>query len=121
REFGWRYYGGKHYESVFTKFYQAYVLPHKFGVDKRRAHFSDLIHNQEMSRDGALEELKKPTYQPADLAADTEYVRQKLGFSVEEFARIRATKPRSHLEFRSDQRLVEVLHWINRKISSASS
>ena len=43
REFDWQYYGGKHYESTFTKFYQAYVLPVKFGIDKRRAHYSDLI------------------------------------------------------------------------------
>ena len=55
-EYGWKYYGGKHYESVFTKFYQAYILPNKFGIDKRRVHLSSLIRNNEISRAEALEE-----------------------------------------------------------------
>lgn len=116
KEFGWRYYGGKHYESVFTKFYQAYVLPEKFGVDKRRAHFSDLIHNGEKSRSEALEELEKPAYDSTALETDKAYVLKKLGFSDLEFAAIMAEKPRSHLEFASDQRLVDVMHWLNRRL-----
>ena len=57
KEFDWKYYGGKHYESVFTKFYQAYILPEKFGVDKRKVHLSCLIRNNEMTREEALEEM----------------------------------------------------------------
>jgi hypothetical protein len=121
REFDWKYYGGKHYESVFTKFYQAYVLPKKFGVDKRRAHFSDLIHNNEMSRDEALRELDKPCYEAAALAADREYVLKKLGFTDEEFDRMMNEKPRPHLAYKSDQRLVDFMHWINRRRMRAKS
>ena len=50
-ELGWRDYGGKHYESVFTKFFQAHVLPTKFGYDKRLAHYSSLIVSGQMTKD----------------------------------------------------------------------
>lgn len=66
KEIGWSYYGGKHYESVYTRFYQGYILPNKFGFDKRKSHFSSLVCAGEMTRDQALEELKKPTY-PLDV------------------------------------------------------
>ena len=62
REFAWREYGGKHHESVFTRFYQSYILPTKFGVDKRRVHLSDRIRNGELSRDQAIEALAQPWY-----------------------------------------------------------
>ncbi len=58
-ELGWRYYGGKHYESIYTRFFQGYLLPRKFGYDKRRAHLSSLVCSSEISREQALEELKK--------------------------------------------------------------
>lgn len=81
----WRNYGGKHYESTFTKFYQAHILPVKFGVDKRKAHYSDLIMNGEVTREVVLEELAKPLYSPVELEQDREYVCKKLGFSQDEF------------------------------------
>jgi N-acetyl sugar amidotransferase len=84
-EFDWKYYGGKHYESVFTKFYQGYILPHKFGIDKRRAHWSSLVRNQEITREDALKELVKPFYEVSELKVDREYVLKKLGFSDQEF------------------------------------
>ena len=55
REYGWREYGGKHHESVFTRFYQNAILPAKFGVDKRRVHLSDLVRNGELTREAAIE------------------------------------------------------------------
>ena len=103
-ELGWRYYGGKHYESTFTKFYQAYVLPNKFGVDKRKAHLSSLIRNGEITRDDARKELDKPLYQPDELRRDKEYVLKKLGFTEEEFRLIMSTPPKSHLDYPSDAR-----------------
>ena len=59
RELGWKYYGWKHYESIYTRFYQGYILPKKFGYDKRKSHLSSLICSGEMTREEALEELKK--------------------------------------------------------------
>lgn len=103
QEFDWVYYGGKHYESVFTKFYQAYVLPVKFGVDKRRAHFSDLIHNGEMSRAEALTALELPAYDQQELERDKEYVLKKLGFSPNEFQEIMETPARPHDFYDTDQ------------------
>lgn len=109
REFDWQYYGGKHYESTFTKFYQAYVLPVKFGIDKRRAHFTDLIHNGEMTREQALATLEQAPYDPRELATDQAYVLKKLGFTAAEFDAIMKERPRLHSEFKSDQWLVDLM------------
>jgi hypothetical protein len=108
-ELGWQYYGGKHYESVFTKFYQAHILPVKFGVDKRRIHFSDLIMNGELTREHALAELDKPLYEPLALERDREYVCKKLGFSADEFAVYLRAPAVSHFAFPSYARLAQRL------------
>jgi len=84
-ELNWKDYGGKHYESIFTRFYQGYILPQKFGIDKRKAHLSNLILSEQLTREEALEELKQPPM-PEDLVrTDKEYVAKKLGFTNEEF------------------------------------
>jgi N-acetyl sugar amidotransferase len=101
-EFGWRDYGGKHYESVFTRFYQGYILPAKYGVDKRKAHLSNLICNGEITRAQALEELSKPTDDLGRQKADKRYVAKKLGWSDAEFEKVLALPPRSHEEFGTD-------------------
>lgn len=107
KELEWRDYGGKHYESIFTKFYQAYILPEKFKIDKRKAHLSTLICSGQMLKEEAIEELKQPLYDPGELAQDKEYVLKKLGLSMEEFDRIMMMVPRKHEEFKSDTRLKE--------------
>ncbi|HXD76386.1 MAG TPA: N-acetyl sugar amidotransferase [Puia sp.] len=84
-ELGWRDYGGKHFESVFTRFYQGYILPRKFGVDKRKAHLSNLICSGQMTKEEAIEELKKPIYDQKMYAVDREFVLKKLGMTNEEF------------------------------------
>jgi N-acetyl sugar amidotransferase len=101
QEFGWRDYGGKHYESVFTRFYQAYILPRKFGIDKRRSHYSTLICAGQMARGEALRLVADDPYDAALLAVDKEFVLKKLGLSEREFDRIMATPRREHLEFPS--------------------
>jgi N-acetyl sugar amidotransferase len=101
-EFQWRDYGGKHYESVFTRFYQGYILPTKYGIDKRKAHLSNLICNGEITRGGALEELSRPTDDPGRQQADKRYVAKKLGWSEAEFEDILALPPRRHEEFGTD-------------------
>jgi N-acetyl sugar amidotransferase len=101
-QFGWRDYGGKHYESVFTRFYQGYVLPVKYGIDKRKAHLSNLILNGEITRDEALAELKRPTYDPDQQRADKRYVAKKLGWTADEFERILALPPVAHEVYGTD-------------------
>jgi N-acetyl sugar amidotransferase len=84
-EFGWRDYGGKHYESVWTKFYQAYILPIKFNVDKRKSHLSNLVLTRQMTRDQAILELEKPLYTPQQLEEEKSYILKKFGLSENEF------------------------------------
>ncbi|MCA9482386.1 MAG: N-acetyl sugar amidotransferase [Nitrospina sp.] len=117
---GWQYYGGKHYESLFTQFYQAYILPEKFKVDKRRVHLSSLIRNGEITRDEALQEMEKPLYDPKLLKAHKEYVLKKLGFSEEEFGRIMREPPRDHDFYPTSQSIIDVLKKIKKMISPGS-
>lgn len=98
-EFGWRDYGGKHYESIWTRFYQGYILPHKFKIDKRKAHLSDLIFSGQITKEEALQELETPMYDPAQFRSDYEFVLKKLGLSENEFEEIMARPPRSHYDF----------------------
>ena len=99
KEIGWEDYGGKHHESIFTKFYQNYILPKKYGVDKRKAHLSTLICSKQLTKEQAIEELKEPFYDLNQLATDKEYVIKKLGFTETEFDAILAEKPRAHQDF----------------------
>lgn len=108
-ELDWKYYGGKHYESTFTKFYQAHILPEKFGIDKRRAHLSDLIMNGETARERALEELSQPLYQEDELARDQEYVCKKLGIGHNAFGDYMAASPVSHFAYPSYAKVGQAL------------
>lgn len=108
-EYGWRYYGGKHFESTFTRYYQAHVLPTKFGIDKRKAHFSALIRNGEITREEALVKISTPLYDPQQLAEDTEFVAKKLGFSVAELTAILERPPVPHDFYPSDIKLARFL------------
>lgn len=87
-ELGWTYYGGKHYESLFTKFFQAYILPTKFSFDKRRIHLSALIASGQITRDQALIEMEKELYPDADLKEDQTYVLKKFSLTEEQFKEI---------------------------------
>lgn len=88
KNLGWKKYEEKHFESIYTKFFQGYLLPKKFGIDKRKAHYSSLIINGQMTRTEALEKLKMPTYNSKTLDNDIEYVCQKFEISLEEFNKI---------------------------------
>lgn len=87
-ELSWRDYGGKHYESIFTRFFHAYYLPNKFQYDLRKTYLAALICSGQITRDEALEELKNPPAKEEMLVNDKEYVMKKLGLSIEEFESI---------------------------------
>lgn len=87
-ELGWKYYGGKHYESIYTRFYQGYILPEKFKIDKRKAHLSTLIFSGQLTRDDALIELKKPIYPGDLLVEDQAFVIKKLDLTADSFKRL---------------------------------
>jgi len=108
-ELGWKYYGGKHYESIYTRFYQGYVLPGKFGVDKRYGHLSDLINAGQLTRGQALEEIAKPPYPLEDQQHDLEYVTKKLGLTRAEFDEIMASKIKSFRDYKNSYGFVQFL------------
>lgn len=99
---GWKNYGGKHYESRFTKFFQAYYLPTKFGFDKRRAHLSNLIASGQIDREAALNEVQVQQYTDSELNDDRDFFLKKLGFSDIEWENIMSAPKRRHQEFATD-------------------
>ncbi len=109
KEYDWREYGGKHYESLFTKFYQAHILPKKFNVDKRRPHLSSLIRNGEISKHEALQEINEPLYDENELERDKEYFCKKLDFALDEFDQILSKEPKHHSYYKSDQIYLDIL------------
>lgn len=100
-ELGWRDYGGKHFESIITRFYQGYILPEKYGVDKRRAHLSTLIASGQLSRDEALHELTKPIYDERMYQEDRAFVLKKFELSDDAFEQIMKQPSRPHTDFDS--------------------
>jgi N-acetyl sugar amidotransferase len=100
-ELGWQDYGGKHFESIYTRFYQGYILPKKFNIDKRKMHFSSLICAGEMSRDKALELLKDETYPKNLQIEDKEYAIKKFGITNEIFEDIMNLPIKSYYDYNS--------------------
>lgn len=103
RELGWRDYGGKHQESIYTRFYQGYILPAKFGFDKRRAHLSTLICSGQMSRAEAMQEIRREAYDPSTLDRDREFVIKKLGITPAEFECLMHSPPKRHSDYPSNR------------------
>ncbi|MEZ5039039.1 MAG: N-acetyl sugar amidotransferase [Saprospiraceae bacterium] len=98
-ELDWRDYGGKHYESVWTRFYQGYILPTKFNIDKRKAHFSNLIFSGQLSKTEALNKLNIPGYPQDLLQADFDFVIKKFGLTIEKFEQIMKLPRREHTDY----------------------
>lgn len=101
REYGWKPYARKHDESRFTKFYEGYWLPERFGYDTRRVQFSSLIVSKQMTRDQALLELKQPGYNPATIEDDFKYIATKLGIAVEELQGYFSMPRKTHRDYRN--------------------
>jgi N-acetyl sugar amidotransferase len=105
RELGWRRYGGKHHENIYTRWYQGWFLPTRFGYDKRKVHLSSLVCSGEITREHALGELRQPPYAEDLQRADTEYVIKKLGLTTEGFHVIMTGPKRTFDDFPSHARL----------------
>jgi N-acetyl sugar amidotransferase len=104
--YGYKRYPYKHYESVFTRFYQGYILPNKFNVDKRRVHFSSLILTGQMTREEALVDLARIPYaSQEDLFNDTNYFLEKMKWSADQLRSYIETPGVSHDVYPSEQRL----------------
>lgn len=107
-QFGWQRYAHKHYDSRFTRFYEGYWLPTKFGYDKRRAHYSSLILTKQMTRDEALERIAKPAYDAETIAQDFEYVATKLDLSVGELETLMRGQNKTYRDYKSMMPLINL-------------
>ena len=105
--FGWQPYENKHYENVFTRFYEGYYLPHKFGYDKRKCYFSNEILAGTMTREEALAELEQPPYVPQQMEEDKAYIAKKLGLTVEEFQTIIDGENKTFRDYRNSWGLIQ--------------
>lgn len=117
REVGYRPYPYKHYESVFTRFYQGYILPRKFGVDKRRMHLSTLVVTGQMQRDEAMAMMQHSPYPDENqMLQDREFVIKKLGFTEASFEAYMAAPPVGHASYASEVPLWEFLKKTHRAL-----
>lgn len=107
-KFGWQKYAHKHYESRFTRFYEGYWLPIKFGYDKRRAHFSSLILTKQMTRDEALARIALKAYDDETIAQDFEYIATKLGLTVPELQTIMNGENKTYRDYKSNMPLIDL-------------
>lgn len=107
-KFGWQKYAHKHYESRFTRFYEGFWLPTKFGYDKRRAHFSSLILTGQLTRAEALEKIAKPAYDDQALAQDFEYVATKLGITVQDLRNLLEGPKKTYKDYKNDMGLIDL-------------
>ena len=100
---GFEYYGSKHLENMLTAFIQLYWFPKKFNVDKRSSHLSSMIVSGQMTREEALNELKKPLYDESLMNSYIKIIKQHLHISDEEFEKIMNAPAHEHNEYRTDK------------------
>lgn len=116
RRFGWQRFQHKHHESRFTRFYEDYWLPRRFGFHKRRAHFSSLIQTGQMSRDAALERIAKPEMDEHFLRQEFEYVAHKLDLTVDELQQIFDAPKKTYRDYRNKRWMIglgaNVTRWL---------
>jgi N-acetyl sugar amidotransferase len=117
-EVNWKNYGGKHHESVYTRFVQSYLQPVKFDLDYRRATFSSQICTGEITREYALEELKKKPYDPEKIEAEKEYIAKKLGITFKEFEEIMQSPPKSYKDYPNNEKKLKFLYGVYKKYFS---
>ena len=98
-ELGWEYYGGHHYENLYTRFIHGYYLPTKFGIDKRKIEYSALIRSCQMSREDALEEIKAEICPRDQIDDDVRYVISKLGLTEADLEAIISSKNKMFIDY----------------------
>ena len=117
KEVDFVYYGGKHYESLYTRFLQAYILPKKFNFDKRRAHLSSLICSSQMTRKEAMEEIQNNPYPTKEMMLqDRIHVLKKLGLTEGEFEKIMFLPIKTVRDYSSNYRLFLIMRKLSKKI-----
>ncbi len=117
-ELGWKDYGGKHHESNFTKFIEGYWMPSKFGIDKRKAHLSSLIHTNQITRIEANNILNSKPYNIDEIDKDFKYVASKLDITSDELKDIYSKTNKFHFDYKSKDLLLKAAVFIKRKLGS---
>ncbi|MGH7483583.1 MAG: N-acetyl sugar amidotransferase [Longimicrobiales bacterium] len=117
RDYGYKPYPYKHYESIFTRFYQGYILLRKFGVDKRRVHLSTLVAAKQMSRADALEQLRTPAYgSEQQLESDIRYFIKKMQWSMSDLEAYLDRPATPHSAYPSERPVWEALGFLHRRL-----
>lgn len=107
RLYGWRSFKHKHHESRFTRFYEDYWLPRRFGFEKRRAHFSSLIMTGQMTREAALERIARPEMDEHFLEQEFEYVAHKLGLTVDELRVLFDSPKKTYRDYKNKRWVID--------------
>jgi hypothetical protein len=107
-KFGWEKYENKHYENIFTRFYEGYYMPKKFGYDKRKCYFSNLILTGQITRDEALEKLQEAPYSEDMMQEDMEYIAKKLGITKKEFEDLINGENKDYRDYKNSLKLIEI-------------
>lgn len=115
-KFGWEPFQHKHHESRFTRFYEDYWLPRKFGYQKRKAHFSSLILTGQMTREEALERVSKPELSEEFLQKEFEYVANKLDMSVSDLEKIFEGENKTYKNYKNKMGLIKMGAQIMQKL-----
>lgn len=115
-KFGWMKYENKHYENVFTRFFEGYYLPHKFGFDTRKNVLSTQILTGTMTREEALRILSKPPYNQEQMELDKEYVAKKIGITTEEFDEIIAQPNKTPENYKNQMWLIKLGVFLSRLV-----
>jgi len=106
KRFGWQRFQHKHHESRFTRFYEDYWLPRRFGYEKRRAHFSSLIMTGQMTRDEAMDRISRPEMDEHFLKQEFEYVAHKLGLTVDELQQLFEMPKKTFRDYKNKRDLI---------------
>ncbi len=114
-ELGWKYYGGKHYESKFTGFVQSFIQPVKFGIDYRRATYATQICAGTATREEAIEVLKKPSFNSETINEEKKYIAKKLDITLEEFEEIMNRPVKTYKDYPNDEKRLTFLYNMYRK------
>ncbi|MDB4945209.1 MAG: hypothetical protein JWP97_4743 [Labilithrix sp.] len=114
---GYRVYAYKHYESIFTRFYQGYILPTKFGIDKRKLHLSTLIISGQTTREAALRTMERIPYpSDAELQDDIDYFLKKMGWTAQQLADYVARPQVPHARYGTEKPLWDRLAKLARNL-----
>jgi N-acetyl sugar amidotransferase len=107
-ELSWRSYGAKHHESLFTKWHQCIHLIKKFGYDKRKIHYSDMILSGQITREETMINISKPSLPPNEAADLEQYVMKKLNLNKDEYEKILNAKPKDYSVYKNDKWIMDL-------------